>query len=142
MDDKKKLSEQELAAIRERPTTPGYWAECQEADNAIFRLLDHIDVIEAEHAALITRAMADADRVGNAYIEFTNQQSAKIGALESIMVRVAALGVMAVGESLGIAAGRMAYMRDSLQAALKGDLTLLEAAEQMFNEPGEANGRR
>lgn len=53
---------------------------------------------------------------------------------EDVMERVAALGVKGVDENLGVAAGRMSYMRDSLRAALKGDLSLLEAAERMFSE--------
>lgn len=77
--------------IRERATDPawsGYYGEHDRND-----ILDLLDVIatlkarmaalEAEHAALMTRAMKDADRVGNAYSEFTNQQTARIEVLEA-----------------------------------------------------------
>lgn len=80
------LSEQELAAIRiEHEELFPHEDEAvsrRMAIRAVGRLLAHIDALEAEHAALMTRAMKDADRLGNACIEFTNQQTARIEALE------------------------------------------------------------
>lgn len=59
--------------------------------------------------------------------------------LRDAMRRIAALGVKQVNENLGIAAVRMAFMRCSLEAVLRGDFTMLEIAERVFSDNENMN---
>lgn len=59
--------------------------------------------------------------------------------LRDVMRRIAVLGAKRLDENLGIAAMRMAYMRESLLAALRGDLTVLETAEHLLNDDGDSD---
>lgn len=110
-DQSKKLSEQELADIRvcQVELYPDIDEDIsrRRAIRDVGKLLAHIDAMEVEYqelvtasdnlidemetekSALMTRAMKDADRVGNAYIEFTNQQTARIEALRKALQMIA-----------------------------------------------------
>lgn len=105
---------------------------------------DANNIIFAESAwqrakQLETDVLAQVSDIEADYCRIQLDQTQRIKELESIMLRVAALGVMTIDESPGVGVGRMTYMRESLQAALKGDLSRLEAAEKNFNGDGKAN---
>lgn len=142
--DENLLSDEELADLRaQQDTRIAFYQsggpEFRESCDAIDLLFAHIDATKAKHTAIMQQVVKDAYANGAAVGDFIKEQTDRITELESIMARVAALGVKGPTENLGIAAGRMTYMRDSLRAALKGDLTLLEAVEHMFSESGNAN---
>lgn len=81
MSEPKKLSDLELTAIRESAdASHRTMHSLPEVDRE--RLLMHIDAIEAEHQAAMTRAREDADRVGAARIAFEDEQQKRIEALE------------------------------------------------------------
>jgi hypothetical protein len=78
-----KLTEQELDNIREWSAADTQFGIQELAEIHVAELLVHIDAINAEHAAAMTRAREDADRVGAARMEFEDGQQKRIEALET-----------------------------------------------------------
>lgn len=83
-----KLTDGELAEIRNWSKSDALFGIDDLAEIQVAQLLDHIDGITAEHAAAMTRAREDADRVGAARVAFEEGQTERVIVLEKCIAAI------------------------------------------------------